>query len=72
MFETLATIGTLGSIYLFACALSEAIDLEEQKSQARREEMRKAIYAVKRREWQKSQNRRILWTEVVGDDYYLN
>ena len=72
MFETLATIGLMGSVYLFMVSLSEAIDLEERKSQERREEMRKAAYAVKRSEWQKRQNRRILWAEVVSNDNYLN
>lgn len=72
MFETLATIGALGCVYLFMVSLSEAIEINEHKSQERREEMRKAVYAVKRREWLKRQNRRQLWAEVSGDDYYLN
>ena len=72
MFETLATIGLMGSVYLFMVSLSEAIDLEERKSQERCEEMRKAAYAVKRSEWQKRQNRRILWAEVVSNYNYLN
>ena len=72
MFETLSSIGLFLSVYLFLVSLSEAIDLEERKSQERREEMRKAAYAVKRSEWQKRQNRRALWAEVVGNDNYLN
>lgn len=72
MFEGLCLIATMGSAFLFLCALSEAIDLEEQKAQERREAMRQSVYATKRREWQKRQNRRTLWAEVTGDEYYLN
>ena len=58
MFETLSSIGIFLSVYLILVSLSEAIEINEQKSQERREEMRKAVYAVKRREWLKRQNRR--------------
>lgn len=72
MFEGLCFVATLGSAFLFMIALSEAIELDEQKTQARREEMRKAAYAVKRSEWLKRQNRRTLWAEVSGDVYNLD
>ena len=72
MFEGLCVFATMGSAFLFLCAISEAIELKERKSQERREAMRKSVYATKRREWQKRQNRRVLWAEVSGDDYYLN
>ena len=71
MFEGLCVVATLGSAFLFLCALSDAIDLEEEKAQERRESMRQAAYASKNREWQKKQNRRRLWAEVT-DDNYLN
>jgi hypothetical protein len=72
MFEDLCVIATLASCYLFMCALSEAIDLNEQKSNERRESMRQAAYSVKHREWIKRKNRRELWAEVSGDDYYID
>lgn len=72
MLNGLTLIATLGSLFLFLCALSEAIDLEEQKSQEKREEIRKAVYAAKRQQWIKKQNRRELWQEVAGYENYLD
>jgi len=72
MLNGLTILAAMGSLFLFLCALSEAIDYEESKANERREEIRKSVYAIKRREWQKRQNRRILWQEVSGDDYYLD
>ena len=72
MLNGLTLIATLGSLFLFLCALSEAIDLEEQKSQEKREEIRKAVYAAKRQQWIKNQNRRELWQEVAGYENYLD
>lgn len=68
MFEGLCVVATLGSCFLFLCAISEAIDLSERKSQERRETMRKAAYAVKHGEWQKKQNRRELWNKYTGGE----
>ncbi|MBP5362126.1 MAG: hypothetical protein J6Y71_03740 [Ruminococcus sp.] len=72
MLNGLTLIATLGSLFLFLCALSEAIDLEEQKSQEKREEIRKAVYAAKRQQWIKKKNRRELWQEVAGYENYLD
>lgn len=70
MFEGLCVIATLAGLYLFMCALSEAIELEEQKSNERRENMRQAVYSVKRREWIKCKNRRELWGEVTNENNF--
>ena len=70
MFEGLCTIATLAGAYLFLCALSEAIELDEKKNQERREGMRQAAYSAKRREWLKSKNRRELWAEVVNENNF--
>ena len=72
MLNGLTLIATLGSLFLFLCALSEAIDLEEQKSQEKREEIRKAVYVAKRQQWIKKKNRRELWQEVAGYENYLD
>lgn len=72
MLDGLTLIATLGSAFLFMCAWSEAIELEEKKTEERREAMRKSVYATKRREWAIKQNRRRLWAEVSGDEDYLN
>ena len=72
MLNGLTFIASLGSVWLFMAGLSEAIELNEQKDKTRREEMRKAVYAVKRREWLIKQNRRKLWAEVTGYEDYLN
>ena len=72
MFEGLCVVATLGSAFLFMCGLSEAIELNEQKDRERKEAIRQSVYASKHREWQKKQNRRILWAEVTGNDDYLN
>lgn len=68
MFETLATLGMLGSFWLFMTALNDSIELVEQKSEERREEYRQRAYAQKRKEWTINQNRRKLWAEVENEN----
>ncbi|MBP5432124.1 hypothetical protein [Ruminococcus sp.] len=65
MFETLSSIGLFLSVYLFLVSLSEAIDLEERKSEERREAFRQAAYARTRRAATIKQNREQLWREII-------
>lgn len=68
MFETLSTIGMLASFYLFLAALNDTLELNDQKSEERREKYRKRAYAQKRKEWTINQNRRKLWAEVENEN----
>lgn len=61
MLNGLTLIATLGSLFLFLCALSDAIELENQKTEARREFFRQAAFADKQRERTKKENRENLW-----------
>jgi len=61
MLNGLTLIATLGSLFLFLCALSDAIELENQKTEARREIFRQAAFADKQKERTKKENRENLW-----------
>lgn len=61
MLNGLTLIATLGSLFLFLCALSDAIEFENQKTEARRELFRKAAFAEKQKERTKKENRENLW-----------
>lgn len=65
MLNGLTLIAALGSFGLFMCALNDSVELAERKSEERREATRQKVYAKKRVEWQKNQNRRELWEEYA-------
>ena len=72
MLNGLTLVATLGSFWLFLCAINDTVELQEQKSEQRREEYRKKIYAAKRQQWQINENRRALWAEVTNNDNHFN
>ena len=71
-FEGLCFLALLLCAWLFLTAIDDAIELDKQKTEERRESLRQKAYAAKRQQWIKNQNRRELWQEVTGYENYLD
>lgn len=64
-FEGLCFIALLLAVYLICVGINDAIELDNQKTDERREAFRQAAYARTRRAATIKQNRENLWRETV-------
>ena len=66
-FEGLCFIALLLAVYLICVGINDAIELDNQKTEERRETFRQIAFADKRRAVVMQKNRDTLWQEVSHD-----
>lgn len=64
-FEGLCFIALLLAVYLIGVSINDVIELDNQKSEERRETLRQEAYARTRREATIKQNRENLWRNSI-------